>query len=297
MTFNSQNILSKATNLWWPFALILVLFFYSCSEPKSKKPEGFIIAQVGEYFLTENEIVKVFGNDWRSKEDKVNSFIRIWAKDKVVAKEAEKSLSEKDKDFSDEISSYKNSLLKYAYEKKLLDSVMSQEVSEEEIKNYFETNKKNFELKENIVRVRYVKVPKKHKKLNKVKYMIQYKDSVNKEKFFDLIQKNNLFCEANDSLWQKLDDLKNLIPFKLYNDEHFLRNYRYTEAPDGEDVWILYFTENRLKKGVAPLEMVSDQIKAIMLNQRKQELIQKKENALYSEALKNNEVKIYVDEE
>ena len=45
--------------------------------------------------------------------------------------------------------------------------------------------------------------------------MIQYKDSLKKEKFFKLIQKENIFCEANDSLWQALDDLKSLIPFKL----------------------------------------------------------------------------------
>lgn len=291
------NNFCKATKTWWPFALIIVLFFVRCSEPQITKPEGEIAAEVGDYFLTENELVKVFGEDWKNKQDKVNDFIRIWAKDKVIAKEAERTLSERDKDFRVEITSYKNSLLKYAYEKKLLDSILSQDVSQPEIEEYFQANKKNFELKENIVRVRYVKVPKKHKKLNKIKYMIQYKDSVSQEKFFNLIQKNNLFCEANDSLWQKLDDLKNLIPFKLYNDEHFLRNYKYTEAPDGEDVWIIYFTENRLKKGVAPIEMVNDQIKAIMLNQRKQELIQKKENAIYDKALKNKEVKIYVNEE
>jgi hypothetical protein len=254
-----------------------------------------IVAEVGFDHLTSSELRKIFGKDWRLKKEKVSNFIKIWLKDKAIAIEAEKVLSNEDKDFSKEINSYKNSLLKYTYEQKMLDTALSLSVSEEEILGYFKKNKKNFELKENIVRVRYVKVPKNHKKLNSLRYMIQYKDSIKKEKFFNLIRKENIFCEANDSLWQKLDDLKNLIPFKLYNDEHFLRNYNYTEAPDGEFIWILYFSENRLKNGNAPIETIKEKITAIILNNRKQELIQKKGNSIYKKGINNGKIKVYFE--
>ena len=286
----------KAIQFRWPFVLILVIIFHSCGMTnESAKPKGIIVAEVGDYYLTVDELVKVFGKDWQSKKNKVDDFIRIWAKGKVVGIEADKTLPEKDKDFSRELDSYKTSLLKYSYEAKLLDSALNLDVSKEEIKSYFELNQKNFELKENIIRVRYVKVPKKHKRFNQIKYLLQYKDTVKKEKFFSIVQAENLFCEANDSLWLKLDELKNLIPFKLYNDEHFLRNYNYTEAPDGNAVWMIYFSANRLKKGVAPIEMVKDKIKAIIINQRKQVLIQEKEIELYNIALKNKEIKVYVE--
>lgn len=256
-------------------------------------PKSDIIAEVGDNYLTSIELVKIFGKDWRLKKEKVENFIKIWLKDKAIGIEAEKVLSEEDKDFSKEINSYENSLLKYTYEQKMLDTALSLNVNEEEIINYFNLNKKNFELKENIVRVRYVKVPKNHPKFNRLRYMIQYKDSTRKEKFFSLINKENIFCEANDSLWQNLEDLKNLIPFKLYNDEHFLRNYNYTEAPDGDFTWILFFTENRLKNGVAPIETVKDEIIAIILNNRKQELVQKLGNSIYKKGINNGEIKVY----
>ena len=295
----SQNHKSfKATLIEWPFALIIVLLFSGCGSNVGKnKPEVEIVAEVGYHYLTSEELVKVFGKDWKQNQDEVKNFIRIWAKDKVVGVIAEKKLNDSDKDFEREIYSYKNSLLKYKFEQKMLDTALSLDVNEDELFKYFNKNKKNFQLKENIVRVRYVKIPKKHKKLNQIKYMIQYKDSSRKEKFFQLIQKENIFCEANDSAWYKLDDLKKLIPFKLYNDEHFLRHYKYTEAPDDSYVWILYFTEHRLKQGVSPLEMVKDQIKAIILNQRKQELIYRFEKDLYIDALKNKDVKINIEYE
>jgi len=293
---NNIKILNKAFRCGRPFVLIIILIFVSCTC-KSKKDDGKneIVAQVGPNFLTATDVSKLLGKDWRLKKSEVNDFIRMWAKDLAIGIEAEKALSDEEKDFSKEINSYKNSLLKYAYEQKMLDTALSIKVSEDEILNYFNSNKKNFELKENIVRVRYVKVPKNHKKFNRLRYMIQYKDSVKKAKFFNLIQKENIFCEANDSLWQKLDDLKNLIPFKLYNDEHFLRNYQYTEAPDGDFTWILYFTENRLKNRIAPIDMVQEKIRAVILNNRKQELVQKLGNSIYTKGLKNEEIKIYFE--
>tara|TARA_Y100001934_G_C12374477_1_gene788398 strand:+ start:3400 stop:4299 length:900 start_codon:yes stop_codon:yes gene_type:complete len=287
----------KAFQFGRPFVLITMLIFNSCSsEAELENSQDGPVAQVGDTYLMASELKKLFGEDWRKEKDEVKNYIRIWAKEKAVASEAEKVLSDEDKDFSAEINSYKNSLLKYTYEQKMLDTSLSFSVSETEILNYFNLNKENFELKENIVKVRYVKVPKNHKKFNSLRYMIQYKDSLKKEKFFRLIQKENIFCVANDSLWYKLDDLKNLIPFKLYNDEHFLRNYQYTEAPDGDYVWILFFTENRLKNGLSPLDMVREKIIAIVVNQRKQELIQKLSNTVYNKALENEEIKIYFDE-
>lgn len=289
---------SKAVHFGWPFWFIgvMLMIVMSCGEDnKNSNDSSPVIARVGETILTKNELNKVFPNGWDKKDEKVKDFVRIWSQNEVISLEAQRTLSTEEKDFSRKIKDYKNSLLKHTFQQKLIDTLLSVEVSEDEVKTYFDAFQKNFELKENIVRVRYVKVPKDHKKFNKIKYLIQYKDSVQKEKFFEVIKDENLFCEANDSLWVKLHELKSLVPFKLYNDEHFLRNYKYTEAPDGEDVWIVYFSNHRLKEGVAPIEMVADQIKAAILNKRKLLLIQKKEAELYQKALKNGELQINLE--
>jgi hypothetical protein len=268
----------------------------SCGESKPVNTDtSKIIAQVGEEKLTENMLAKIYPNGVDLKSESIKNYVRIWTESEVVVLSAKKNLSASAKDFSRELKNYENSLLKYSFEQQLLDSALVSEVSQDELQKYFEKNKKNFELKENIVRVRYVKVPKKHSKLNTIKYMLQYKDSVKKERFFELIQKENIFCVADDSAWVKLEDLKTLVPIKLYNDEHFLRHYKYTEAPEGNDVWIVYFSENRLKEGVAPLEMVEEKIKAIIVNQRILDLIQRREKQLYEAAKQSGVLKINLD--
>jgi hypothetical protein len=273
-----------------------LLLLQSCGESKPVNTDiSKVIAQVGDEKLTEDMLSKVYPTGVDLKSESIKNYVRIWTESEVVILSAKKNLSASEKDFSKKLKNYENSLLKYSYEQKLLDSALVSDVSEEALENYFEKNKKNFELKENIVRVRYVKVPKKHSKLNKIKYMLQYKDSVQKERFFKLIQKENIFCVADDSAWMKLEELKTLVPIKLYNDEHFLRHYKYTEAPEGDDTWIVYFSENRLKEGVAPLEMVQDKIKAIIVNQRILDLIQTREKQLYEAAKLSGVLKINLD--
>lgn len=287
----------KAVHIGWPFWFIGMLLFIgvSCSNDSGYvTDDSAVIAQVGEQKLTAKMLDKTFPKGWELKSEKLKNYLRIWTENQVMSMEARRILSAQEKDFSQEIRDYESSLLRYTFEQKLLDSALSVDVSENELNTYFKTNKKNFELKENIVRARYVKVPKKHKKLSTIKYLLQYKDSTQKERFFKLIQKEKIFCVADDSAWLKLEELKTLVPFKLYNDEHFLRNYKYTEAPEGDDVWIVYFSENRLKEGVAPLEMVKDQIKAMIINQRKLDLIKDKEKELYSKAQKNGELQINI---
>lgn len=296
MSYNlNKSFFARAVHFGWPFALILIAFI-GCEQNKVTRPsQSEIVAEIGQDFLTKADLQEVFGDAWQADKLKVKAFINSWAKDKIVALKATEVLTEQEQDFTEELKKYRNSLLGYAYEKVLLDSLLNTEVNEEAFVEYFNLHKKDFELKQNIVQVRYAKLNKKSKHLNKVKYLIQYKDSVQKQKFFKLIEEEGIFCEVNDSLWQVLDDLKNLIPFKLYNDEHFLRHYNYTEAPDGDDVWIMYFVGSRLKKGVAPLDLVRDQIKAIIVNKRKKEILQKEEQQLIDFAEQDKKLKIYVE--
>ena len=281
-------------SFWFMFMSFSILFGCSESDPIGTDTSK-VIARVGNEKLTVDMLAKVYPKGLDLKSESIRNYVRIWTESEVVIASAKKNLSEKDKDFSKQLKNYENSLLKYSYEQKLLDSALVSDVSQAELKKYFEKNKKNFELKENIVRVRYVKVSKKNPKLSKIKSLLQYRDSLRKEQFFNLIQKENIFCIVDDSAWVKLEDLKTLVPIKLYNDEHFLRNYKYTEAPEGDDVWIVYFSENRLKEGVAPLEMVREKIKAIIVNQRILDLIQLRDKQLYNAAKQSGFLEINLD--
>lgn len=278
------------------FIGVLLLFnsllLSSCG---TQSDESTVLVESAGKQLTQRQFVKVLGEEFDPNNQRHKTFISRWVNEQVVVKDAAQNLPENERDFSKEIEGYHNSLLKHAWEQKIIESQLDTSITKEELQAYYNANTANFELKQNIVRARYVKVEKSHPKLNLFKYWIQYKDSATREKFLELVEKYRAFTVLNDSIWQPLEELKSLVPIKLYNDEHFLSNYRYTEAPDGEFIWIVYFVQHRLKDNVSPLNLVSDKIRNIILNKRKLAILQRHKDSILEKAKKEGEIKLNIE--
>jgi hypothetical protein len=58
-------------------------------------------------------------------------------------------------------------------------------------------------------------------------------------------------------------------------------------------VYLISIRDYRLRSTLAPFEYVRDDIKRIIINTRRFEFIQSLENAIYNEALKEKNFKIY----
>jgi hypothetical protein len=276
------------------FVLGCIIFFVSCSTQQDRSP---VIAKSGDVVLTKNSFKELHGEAFDPSNISHSTFVQRWVNEQALVRFAEESLQESDKTFDKEIKAYYNSLIKHAWEQKIIEKHLDTTISKEEVLDYYQNNTDNFELKQNIVRVRYVKVERNHKKLNQFKYLIQYKDSVQKEKFIELVDKHKVFTELKDSTWIPLEELKSFVPIKLYNDEHFLSNYRYTEAPDGEYVWIVFFVQHRLKDNVSPVNLVNDKIRNIILNKRKLAILQKFKEEAIEKAKKEGLIKINIESE
>lgn len=268
--------------------LILSIIFISCSN---KEENEIVVVTVNDEELTLKKIKKDLGNDVDENSISYKVYINNWIKNQVLIDNAKENLAENEKNFEKKINDYYNSLLKYSFEQKIIQQELDTNVSFEEIKEYYDSNMVNFELKENIVKVRYVKVNKKNKDLNKFKYLIQYKDSLTKDKFLDLVEKNKVFSFIGDDDWMPLEEVKSLIPIKLYNEEHFLSHYKYTEAPDNEDIWIVYFKEHRLKDNISPIKLVNNKIRNIIINKRKLKILNELDQRLINQATKSGKIK------
>lgn len=282
---------------WSASVKIMLVFFLfivgvSCQSTSDSSP---IIATSGDVNLTHNSFKQLYGESFDAKNIRHSTFVSRWVNEQTLTQYAANQLSPEEKNFEKEIQDYHNSLIKHAWEQKIIEKQLDTSISKSEILDYYKSNTDNFELKENIVRARYVKVEKSHPQLNKFKYWIQYKDSSRKEQFLELVDKHRAFAVLNDSVWQPLEELKSLVPIKLYNDEHFLNNYRYTEAPDGDYLWIVYFVQHRLKDNVSPVNLVSDKIRNIILNKRKLTILQEFKEKALAKAKKEGKIKLNIE--
>ncbi len=271
-----------------------LLFLIACQAGLRNDSEE-ILARVGDEYLYASELDGIIIPGVSAKDSLILSqnFINNWIRQKLLLKHAEKNLTYDQKDFSRELDDYRNSLIIYKYETLLIEQRLDTIITEEEIEEYYNKNKKNFELKDNIVKVSYVKIHVDSPEIDKIRFFInsdslQFRDSL--EKYCS--QYATKYFLDNES-WILFDELIKEIPISTYNYEVFLKNNRYVEIRDNPYYYIAYFDDFEIKDGISPLSFERENIINYIVNQRKVKLVNDLKEKTFREAMENNEFEIY----
>jgi hypothetical protein len=271
--------------------LCLLIFISSCQFINTSQSAGEPVAKAYKKYLYKSDLLGLVPVGTSSADSLVlvKNYIDTWVKQQVVLNKAENNLSADQKSIEKQLEDYRNSLLIFAYEKALVAQKLDTVVSNQEIENYYRTNESSFELKDNIIKVVYLKLEKKAPNLDKVK--VWYKS--NNQKDISLLEEYchqyavNFFLD--DNTWLLFDDLLKEIPIKTYDKDHFLKNNRFIEITDSNYIYMV----NIIKDSVSPISFEKENIKNNILNQRKLKLIHEMEKKTYLEALNNKEFEIY----
>ena len=273
--------------------IVLPLFFQQCNYFKSDKKEK-PLARVYDEYLYSSDLKSLFPKK-TSKADSIaflNNYINSWVHNRLELKTAEKNLTANQKDFEKQLTEYRNSLIIYTYESELIRQKLSENITDDAITNYYNKNKANFLLKDNIVKVIYVKTPLKTASINKIKtlYKSEKDDDIFKLKEICDKEAVNFFL---DDVWLVFNDLIKEIPIKTYNQEEFLKSNHYVEMKDSLYNYFLNIRGYKIKESVSPLSMEKENIKNILINTQKIELIKKNQDEIFSDAVKKNNFEIY----
>ncbi|HQW00358.1 MAG TPA: hypothetical protein PLI47_09000 [Bacteroidia bacterium] len=276
--------------------ILLILQLSACSYFKRDSTEGKdAVARAYDYFLYPEDLQGLVPVG-ASREDSVaiiKNYIDNWFRQKVVLRKAERNLDDEKKDVEKKLEEYRNSLLTYAYETELVRQKLDTVINEEEIAQFYKNNQDNFELKDNIIKVIYLRLNKKSPKLNKVKDW--YKSNVKKDRQLleDYCRQYALNYFLDDNTWLLFDDLLKEIPIKTYDKEQFLQNNRIVEIEDSSTIYLVNIKGFMVKNSISPLSFERNNIKTIITNQRKLKLIEQMEKQAYEDAKKGNDVEVY----
>jgi hypothetical protein len=268
---------------------IFSFFFLACH---SDKDDSDIVARAFGNTLLKKEILKniPYGSSTTDSVEIAHDYIEQWLRKQIVLRKAELNLDEEQKEVSQQLEDYKTSLLIFAYEQELIRQKLDTLVSEKEIEDYYKSNQANFELKNNIIRLRYVKLPIKAPNIEKVKSWLQKGDLNKLEQYCSTYAVNYLL---SDDTWLLLDDVLKEIPLADYNAEQFSRNIRVLERKDTEYLYLIHISGFMVKESNAPLSFEKNNIRNIILNKRKIMLIQQMQEEAYQEALNSKDAEIY----
>ncbi|SFC61552.1 hypothetical protein SAMN04487907_10666 [Zunongwangia mangrovi] len=274
------------------FVPILVI---SCDLFKSQDNRK-VVVRVNNSYLYEEDIKSLVG-DGISAEDStiiVNSYINRWATQQLLIDRAKLNLPEaRQKEFNELVENYKNELYTNAYTdavvSKELDSVFTDTI----IASYYEQNKENFKLSQDLVKLRYINLEANNTNLDKIKdWFVRFNEEDKVKLQENALQFKNY--SFNDSVWIKTATVYDKVtPLSVEDRAKLLRKDNYIELKDSIETYLIYVNDALKKNDQAPLEYAKPTVEQILLNKQKLELVKQLEKDITKDAIKNNQFEIY----
>ena len=274
------------------FFLIFLFFFQACNWfVNTKQQDKDVIAQVGSSFLYVDDIV--YNSSLGDSTQVVSKQINLWIKKQLVLNAAFQN-EEIINEIENKVSSYRDNLVLFEFEKYLFANSFNEKISNKEIINYYEENKNDFILPFSLVKTLYAKIPDDAPSINIFRNNLRkYPNSDTTEIIsycFQFAEKSFL----EDSTWIKFDDILMNVPFSGEVDKiNFLKSRTYHEIKEEGYVHFIRILDKKLIGDFSPISFEEEIINTILLNNRKQDLFDNLRDSIFSNSVKGVDYEIY----
>lgn len=256
---------------------------------------GDVVARVGNNVLYQKDIDGLVpkGTSPEDSASIVRQYINTWATNKILLTNAEERLSREDKDIEQALNDYKTSLLVYRYEKLYVEKNLDTLITEQECRDYYEQHKETYVSASSLVKVRYIKVNTASPQCQVIKSKYRSMKVEDLDKVEELSRNSaDIYTDFNMN-WVPLSHIAGDMGEKLSVCEEMLNKQSYIELEKGSFLYMVRVYE-RVKAGdITPYDYNINLIKESILSKRKQELIANLERNLLEDALNNNKLVIY----
>ena len=274
------------------FFVFLLLICQSCDWfVKNQQQDKDVVAQVGSSFFYVDDIV--YDPSLGDSTKVVSQQINLWLKKQLVLNAAFQN-EEIINEIENKVSSYRDNLVLFEFEKYLFANSFNEKISNKEIINYYEENKNDFILPFSLVKTLYAKIPDDAPSINIFRNNLRkYPNSDTTEIIsycFQFAEKSFL----EDSTWIKFDDILMNVPFSGEVDKiNFLKSRTYHEIKEEGYVHFIRILDKKLIGDFSPISFEEEIINTILLNNRKQDLFDNLRDSIFSNSVKGVDYEIY----
>jgi hypothetical protein len=244
--------------------------------------------------LYDTEIKNLVSED-ASYQDSIfitKEFINVWVRKQILLNKANQVLSADEKDKSTQLEQYKVDLLTYQVLNKLAIQQTDTSFTDLEIEEYYENNKEEFELSQNILKITFFKIPQSSKDADMLWSSFKSGDESIYGTLKELAEDGGNYFTDNGN-WISFDDILKEIPIVTYGQEHYLNNNKYIKLNDGSFVYLIKIIDFKIRSSVSPFSIERDNIKEILIMKRQQNLVKTIETKLRNEAYSKKEITIF----
>ena len=276
-------------------AFFLVLTAVSCQLASSLVHDDQPVARVGREKLYRSEVESMIP-DMVSPEDSAGlaeKYIRLWAMERLYMDEAGRQLSKAEMDVSEELESYRRSLVRYRYEQRYLNDRLDTLITDAQIREYYQANEAEFELSRPLMKLRFVDVMKDSPDKDEILRLMSSDEYAGLERADSLARNSALRYFDNSDTWMDAGELARYFGVSCEEMLAAMDGDMIMIEPEGRGDLLAAYVCDMISSGTAPIEYCSSAIRDIILSNRKHELLAALERDLLEGALDSKQFVIY----
>lgn len=225
----------------------------------------------------------------------INAYVERWVREALLLHEAEKNIP-KDLNIDKLVRDYRASLIRHSYEKFLVESRMDSVVTPEQLLEFYEKNKVQYQLENPIVRCYFIKVPRSAPDSDDLRKW--WKDCrEDKQAYNQLLAYCNKYAEFHqleDSTWYDVSEIVAAMPDGTVTADNIRSKQDFTHRDDTYQYFLKVFDILNSKE-IAPLSYVAGQARRLILRQRQEKMLEDLQEDMYEVELRKHNVEIFTD--
>ena len=274
--------------------LALPALLFACREEVSYVVERDALASVGGESLYKDEVDIVYAQ-YAGRVDSaafVQDYIERWVKEKLFFEKAVGNVQATD-EIDKLVENYRKSLILNLYQDRLITQHLVPVISDEEVLQFYESERSLFFLSDPYIKGFYVKLPPKAANVRDVrKWCVKrgQENLDNLEKYCVEKGCDNLFFMEE---WLPFDVLVHKTPLTEQQLMDRLEKNSTIEFKDGGATYFVCADSVLKRNDLKPIEMVADEIRELLVNRKKANFVKDVKSALYKEALETGHVVLH----
>ena len=273
--------------------MLFLLLFSSCKRTGNLSPQQKTIAKVYDRPVMREDIEGLIPKGLSQSDSliRAESIMKKRIIDMLMDEVAYQNMGDEKAEIEKLVNEYRRSLIRHRYQERLVNDRVSSTIREYEQNEYYEHNKEQFVLNDNLIKGLFLKVPVQAPGIDSIRlwYASSTEESLGKIERYCL--QNALIYDYFYDNWVIFGEIMRKIPIQISNPVQFLKVNDHIEVSDSSYIYFLNIAESLLVGNEAPFDYVQTQIISMLVNQRKIDFLRDFGEKLYLDAVKNGNVK------
>lgn len=275
--------------------VVLLVCGGACNSWPGFKADDEVIARVGTTYFYRSELAATMpsGIDLADSVNYAQAFVSKWMVGQLKQQEAEKLFSQSESDIDKLVEEYRRSLLVHRLDRHYLKAEPCGEITDQDIAAYYNLHKTDFRISQPMVKGEIVAIGESFRRREQMLKWFESSKAEHREDFVELCRKNN-FLHLQFEEWVSFSDFLSNLPLLRTSRHDGLLGNRKVQKIQHNKTCYYFRIQSVLNVGdPMPLDMVKENIRQILINRHRADVIHKQEDRIMKNALSSGHARVY----